>query len=368
MIPPYILVISRNVWQLLRKPLSFLLCMWLLAWLSGQMSVTTKSTFSPFCFFPGISRAPFCSPDPRDVEAHGSLSTPSPRWVDFPALMAIQHNTMEQLLEENSLGSALALHIKKAKMATRDLTTLVRYSNLKSRDELAVHLEQFGKEAESTSNSLTILSSKVYGEMDSIMKVNEYGLRSIQAAPSPSDSSIPHYLNPWPATSSPSVTQSFETSMRYLSQAIRRLVVEFEINIRQLDTLGRELVALHEMVAGEGIIDSAIFEVLGQLWMVLGANIRQSSTYECNLQLLMNVNEYRKQALAHVVIALQKLRQMGGDIEDLRQRVSEPKVIGAWIPAEVHIRSIQSSLERLKESQAQAQVREEVVHKEALLD
>ncbi|KAJ7073346.1 hypothetical protein B0H15DRAFT_792942 [Mycena belliarum] len=363
----YVLDISKTVCQLLRQPLSFLLCLWLLAWLVGQISITMRAAFSAFCFLPGLSGTPLCLPDPRVIRVQEPFAPP--KWTNFPTLMAIQANTMAQLLDENSSSSALALHIKKAQMATSDLATLVRYSDLKSRDELAAHLEEFGREADRTSNSLTILSSKVFGAVDSILKVNEYTLKSIEDARLNPGYPMVRYLTPWSTTKSPSVIESFETSMQYLAQIIRHLVIEFEINLRQLHKLERKLAVLHEMIAREGIaIDSARSELLGQLWTFLGGNRRRLSAYESNLRLLVNLNEYRKQALAHVVSALQKLRQMGGDVEDLRQRVSEPELVGGLIPVQVHISSVQSSVERLKKSLVQAHVREEAVVKNALLE
>ncbi|KAJ7138773.1 hypothetical protein C8R43DRAFT_893162 [Mycena crocata] len=365
MVTPYILDVSKNILQLLRWPLSIILCLWFLAWLLGQMSITARAAFSSFCFLPGMSRMTFCSPHQSPIP--DSITILPPKWVDFPTLMSVQDNTMEHILDENSSGSALALHIKKAQMATSDLAILVRHSNLKSRDRLATHLQQFAKEAESTSNSLTKLSSRVFGAVDSIMGVNDFALRTIEATRSTARFSLLRYINPWTADPSILVVESFETSMRFLSTTIRQLVVEFEINIRHLDKLEQQLAILHEIVSREGIsVDSARSELLGELWTLLGGNKHRLTVYESNLRLLMNVGEYRKQALAHVVSALQKLRQMGGHMEDLRQRVSEPELIGGRIPLDVHIQSIQSSLERLRESQAQAQAREEVVFKEAL--
>ncbi|KAJ7260007.1 hypothetical protein B0H12DRAFT_1014195, partial [Mycena haematopus] len=361
----YILGILFNVLKLLRLPLALLLGLWFLAWMLGRMSVTTKEAFSSFCFLPGTSRARFCS----DASRSGIAPTQPPaKWADFPTLMDVQGDTMEQLLDENSSGSALALHLKKAEMATSDLVTMVQFSNLQCRDTLAAQLQKFVENARSTGVSLTDLNSRVFGAVDGIMSVNGWALRSIQATPKTNSLSvIIRYLNPWPTVQTSSITESFEHSMRYLSDTIRRLVIELEMNIKLLDQLERQLASLHETVSQEGIfISSARTELLGELWTFLGGNKRTLSVFQSNLQLLNSVSQYRKRALVHVVSALQKLRQLGGDVEELRRRVSGPELTGGSIPLEVHIESIQSGLERMKGSQARAMAREEVVIKKAL--
>jgi hypothetical protein len=58
------------------------------------------------------------------------------------------------------------LEIKKAEMATTDLVTLVRVSDLKSRDMLADLLARFVDDAKKTGRGLQKLSSKVGGAVD----------------------------------------------------------------------------------------------------------------------------------------------------------------------------------------------------------
>lgn len=71
------------------------------------------------------------------------------------------------------------------------------------------------------------------------------------------------------------------------------------------------------------------------------------------------MGEYRKRARAHVAAAMQTLEAMGEDMEDLRERVTAPEIVGDKIPVEVHMKSIQSGMERLKEQRIKAREREE---------
>jgi hypothetical protein len=49
---------------------------------------------------------------------------------------------------------------------------------------------------------------------------------------------------------------------------------------------------------------------------------------------------------------------MSEDMEDLRERVAAPELVGSSIPVEVHMKSIKGGLERLKQGRIKAQERE----------
>ena len=78
-----------------------------------------------------------------------------------------------------------------------------------------------------------------------------------------------------------------------------------------------------------------------------------------HLFLLSSVGEYRKRALAHVSAALQTLQGMSEDMEDLRERVAAPELVGERIPVEVHMRSIRAGLARLQADRERTKEREE---------
>ena len=78
----------------------------------------------------------------------------------------MESKSLGALLDETVEGPGLALEIKKAEMATSDLATRVRVSNLKSRQMLADSLSDFVKDARKASRGLTRFSSKVGGAVD----------------------------------------------------------------------------------------------------------------------------------------------------------------------------------------------------------
>ena len=80
--------------------------------------------------------------------------------------MNVESKTLESLLDGMTEGPGLALEIKKAEMATGDLATLVRASDLRSRDMLADSLSKFVKDASKAGRGLTRFSAKVGGTID----------------------------------------------------------------------------------------------------------------------------------------------------------------------------------------------------------
>ncbi|KAJ7761949.1 hypothetical protein DFH07DRAFT_1059675 [Mycena maculata] len=354
----YILDVLKRAIQLLRRPLSFLVFLWMFAFIVSRISQTLQAAFSPLCWIPGISGSSLCLPDGYATSVGNHQS---PQWADYPTLVDVQSATIEQLLDESSSGSALALQIKKAQMATTDLVTLVRVSELKTRDMLGDALRQFVDDAKTAGRALNRLHAKVGGAVDGIMAVNDYALQTIEAAQARPPPSILRHLVPWSASKPKTdlVLSTFEDSMNYLSFTMQSLVVEFELNLQNLNKLEEQLSVLHEYVSREdNSISSAKSELLGDLWTKLGGNRRQLRGYDNHFHLLKGLTEYRKQALVHVVSALQTLTQMSEDVENLRERVAAPELTGSRIPVEVHIKSIQNGLERLKEGRSKAKVRE----------
>jgi hypothetical protein len=163
----YALDVFSAAIHLLRWPLTIFLFIWFLSLLLplmfGYISQTVQHAFQPLCIVPGISRSPMCRVD-NDL----NNNTPKfvPRWADYPKLVEVQSKTFEHLLEESVGGSALSLEIKKAEMATSDLITRVRISELKAKDTISESLREFLEDAKKTGEGLHKLTAKVGGAVD----------------------------------------------------------------------------------------------------------------------------------------------------------------------------------------------------------
>ncbi|EGO24775.1 hypothetical protein SERLADRAFT_468573 [Serpula lacrymans var. lacrymans S7.9] len=343
--------------RLLRRPLSWILFLYLLGLLFSRLSNTLRNAFSPLCILPGMSSTALCRPmDYPDGHSNA-------RWADFPQMMNVQSSTFEQLLDESAGGSALSLEVKKAELATVDLATAVRYSDLKCHDILADSLSAFVQNAKRTARGLTRLNSKVGGAVDDIMAINGYALRTIQDtqanAPSPYSLRALIPIRFGPGTQEV-ILEVFTDAMETLSRTIARLIVEAEVSLIHLNELQESLHTIHEIVSREDAsITAAQSDLLAELWTRLGGNRRALRGMDDRLSLLKDLGSYRQKALAHVVAALQTLHSMSEDMEDLRERVAAPEIVGGRIPLDVHIGSIQSGLERLREGRIKAKEREE---------
>jgi hypothetical protein len=157
----YAVDVSGRSIRWLRRPLSFFLFLWLLALITLKISQTLRTAFAPLCILPLISYSRFCVP--MDYQ-----ESRTPKWADYPKMIDVQSATFEQLLDESVGGSSLALEIKKAEMATSDLVTLLKASDLNSRDMLAASLADFVQDARTTGRGLQKLNSKVGGAVDGL--------------------------------------------------------------------------------------------------------------------------------------------------------------------------------------------------------
>jgi hypothetical protein len=280
----------------------------------------------------------------------------------------VEGKTFESLLDEAVEGPGLALEIKKAEMATSDLATLVRVSKLNSREILADSLSEFVKDARKVGRGLTRFSSKVGGTVDSIIAVNDYALHRIEAANSQSRGlSLRRLWSSSPANTKEVVTRTFTEAMDALSANMRRLALEAEVSISDLNKLEEHLKAIHEVVSREdSSISTAKDELLAELWTILGGNRKQLNGMDKHLALLRGVGGYRDRARAHVVAALHVLESMAEEMEELRERVAAPELVGDAIPIDVHMKSIRSGLDRLKEQRIGAKQLEEQLRNRVL--
>jgi len=189
------------------------------------------------------------------------------------------------------------------------------------------------------------------------MALNSYAMATIeqahQRAPSPLlQAIIPVKLGP---TADEIVQHAFTLAMDQSEQTLARLVVEAEVSRQNLDQMEVDIGSLHDMVTREDkSMNSEKDFVMGKLWTKLGGNKQALREYDDRLALLDDLSVYRKKARAHVMAALQTLHAMSDDLEDLRDRVAAPGILGGKVPLHVHVDSIKNGLERLKEGRTRA--------------
>jgi len=203
------------------------------------------------------------------------------------------------------------------------------------------------------------------------MAMNDYALQSIESARAnePSRWSL-RALAIWkPARPSTKavITKTFEEAMGVLSTNMETLILQAQHNLHNLNALEEKLATLHEAVSREDYsITSAKSELLEVLWTRVGGNRKELRNFDHHLNLLKGLSVYRRQALGHVVAALKTLQAMSNDMEDMRERVAAPELVGSNVPVEVHMKSIRTGLERLREGRTRAKRLEEEAIKRVL--
>jgi hypothetical protein len=358
--------VSSRAFHHSRYMLGFLLALWMVALITLQVSPTLWGAVSPVCYLPFISSSELCKTW-RDAMP----GKQAPQWADYPKMVDLQSKTFEQLMDESIGGSALSLEVKKAEMTISDLISFVRLSKLKAKDSLANTLIDFVLDAKKAGRGLQKLSSKFGGMVDRIMAVNDYALQKIDAAqikPSPFYAA----LAPWTRKSRKKITdkvvaETFGEAMDILSIDMERLIIEAEANIIALDTLEERLSTLHDIISREDLtLSSEKADLLAELWTILGLRRTDLRNFDQSLSLLKELKTYRQQALGRVVTALQTLQIMSADMEDLRERVAKPSIAGSAIPVEVHMKSIQFGLERLREGRIRSKELDEAAIRRVL--
>ena len=195
----------------------------------------------------------------------------------------------------------------------------------------------------------------------SISTLNDYALQTIEASKTPR--SLAARMLPFSLSNSnptqEAIIEMFLLSMDNIDTHMVRLRGEAEISMGHLMRLEEHLMVLHEVTHRDNKeLTAAQEDVLAELWTWLGGNKPKLRKMNHNLDLLKNVEVYRKKALAHVVATLQTLHTLDADMEELRTRVAAPDIVGDKIPIEVHIKSIKAGVDRLKEGQTRATLRQ----------
>lgn len=144
--------------RLLKKPLAFMVFLFILLLLLAKLASIFRVAFQPLCFIPGVSRSAMCRDPP--------IFSAEPLRAGYSKLMDVQSTTFDQLLDQSVGGGELSMEIKKAEMATSDLVILVKYSELKSKSLIAKSLEDFVNDAKKTSRGLQKLNAKIGTAVD----------------------------------------------------------------------------------------------------------------------------------------------------------------------------------------------------------
>ncbi|KAI0714474.1 hypothetical protein C8T65DRAFT_521727, partial [Cerioporus squamosus] len=266
-------------------------------------------------------------------------STPSPSSVDFAALMTVQSRMLSTLLAHSVAGSELALGIKHAELAVKDLVYIIRTSNLAGKTVLARALEQFAQEAKVTGRHLQQLCSKLDGAVDTVLAFDQYAIRALGEA-----------LHSGAADGHDAMTHVFQSGLDVLASEVAGVQEDAALVIAALDALDAledglsviQSLSEHEYLStGSDVAGSPSF------WSVFTGGTPEHQQLAQRLGVLENIDSYRRRSVAYVAATAQTLVVLKADVSQLHKKlVASHSSIGK-LPIEVHIASIERSARRL---------------------
>lgn len=376
-----------------KRPLALLLAIYLSC---GAIIVTQNmlqrsilASLSPLCRIPGASylNLPFC-PAPG-YAGIGSDEPANP--VEFDDLMNVQ-SKFENVLEKTADGVSLPLEMKRSETSLRDLRTLVKHSDIQSRDELMFEFDGFVETARRSAGDLQKFNTHVGSAVDAVISINRWTARYIDSlAPlnevdSSSSSSSSSALVSWtgwalflPFQPTDAVFSERVLRDKYIehttlvSERIGTLILEAQAILRLLTKAEDHLSLIYDISSrSSAAISSRRDEILWTLWTLVGGNAKRLSNLSQQLSLLRKVDAQRSSAVAQVSALVLELESIQAGLGDLRERVAEPGVLrdsdspAASLPLSVHIETIDRGVERLEAARKRIRDAEEDRVREAL--
>lgn len=344
----------------LKTPISYMLAIYLLfvllLLLRNLLTNSISTMLSPLCRIPGLSLLPLSMCYSPKFAKDGAGETPP---VQFDRLMNVQ-SQFEAVLEESAGGVSLPLDMKRGEASIRDLRQVVRYSNLHSKNELVLEFNGFIETARIASGDLQKFNSHVGRSVDNIIATARWTKRVLDgiALRDISRGAIAAFFNdkllapfqPLKFTESALLDQ-YILHTKIVEEEIKRLVDEAQALLLVLQNLEDRLDVIHGIAVRDDLhAQSSRAEVLSQLWTKIGGNRTKLGKFNSQLSLLVQVNTYRKSAIAHVSGTIVKLQGMGTELEELRERVGSVDLLGGTngLPLSVHIENIELGVERLE--------------------
>lgn len=250
--------------------------------------------------------------------------------------------------------------MKRSESSIRDLKHVVQYSTLPSRNELVFEFSGFIETARQASSDLGKFNSRIGRAVDHILSTNRWTLQVIDgvAAKDASRGRISGWVSdnlnvfaPFQpvALSRDVLLDQYLRHTSAVEEQILHLIQEAQALLNILDNLDGRLDVIANIATRDDVkLEGSRDELLANLWTILGGNRSSVTKLNQQLQLLKEVGAYRRIAWAHVTGTIVKLQAIRDNLEDLRERVAVPEIVGTKVPLEIHIENINLGIERLE--------------------
>ncbi|KAJ4366432.1 hypothetical protein N0V83_008068 [Neocucurbitaria cava] len=312
-------------------------------------SSLSNAILGPVCLIPGSSYIiPSCATTPYESQQ-----------ANFEELINVQ-TRFEDILDASKDTSTLPSTIKNSELAIRDLRTLVKYSKLPSRHELENEFEYFVQTAAEASQDLSRYNSRIGAAMDRVIATNTWTM-TVLSGLSEKEASIGSltrvfnsltgaFVSP-PPTLQQQIFDQYVLHVSKNKEEISSLIETAQALLMVLHNLDGRLGTIYEIATNDDhSITRSQEELLSSLWTKLGGNRKDVKANNQQLLLLKNISAYRKKAVMHVSETLLKLQEIQAELENLREGVGAPEVLG-WrdkVPLTYHLDLIEKGVERLR--------------------
>ncbi|KAI5864882.1 hypothetical protein GGS23DRAFT_562247 [Durotheca rogersii] len=326
-----------------------------------------SSPLAPLCRIPGVSLMglPFCA-NARPEPPNGPSTSGS---VEFDELMNVQAN-FEKVLEDSASGVSLPMEMKRSEASVRDLRTMVKYSDLPTRDEMVLEFDNYIDHVRTSANGLQMFNTHVGGAVDSVISINRWTSRyidSIAAHREENNNALARITGWLFSPFQPSVFDERVLFNKYVehtalvSEKIATLIVEAQAVLRQLQGAENSLQLINEHVVRDGnFVKEKQSQILWDIWTIVGGNRRQLHNLNAQLKLLFRVETQRNSAVQQLTALIHDLIDIETKLGDLRDRVAAPELVAnqAIIPLSVHIETINAGVERLESARRRIRAEE----------
>ncbi|RAR03324.1 hypothetical protein DDE83_008265 [Stemphylium lycopersici] len=323
---------------------------------SGMLrSTISNAVMGPVCALPGSTY----------LIAACAVTKPFHEYqADFEELINVQ-GKFEDILDASKDNSALPATIKNSELAIRDLRILVKHSRLPSRKALENEFEYFVQTANEASIDLSRYNSRIGAAMDRVIATNTWtmnvlsGISSQEASTGALAKVINQLTRAFVAPPPTLQERIFDQYVLHVSKnkdEITRLIETAQALLLVLNNLEERLTTIFDIATNDDqTITRTQEELLSSLWTKLGGNRSDVKANKKSLSLLSNISAYRQKAVVHVSETLLKLQEIQAGLENLREGVAAPEILGygGGVPVEVHIDTIGKGVERLQVSRGE---------------
>ena len=249
----------------------------------------------------------------------------------------------------------------------RDVREVVRFSHLRSKNELVYEFNTFIDAASQASWDLETFNSHVGRTVDKVLITARWTQRTLDdiQGPNKTEGLIGGIVSTLLAPFQPlkftedAVLDQYIKHGDAVQQEINDLLVEAQAVFALLKSLEDTLDAIHGIsVRDTQYAQVSRDELLAELWTKLGGNSKQMRKFDSDLNILKQISIYGQTAYTHIAGAVLKLQSMSAEIDQLKERMSSVDVPGRpSIPLAVHLESIQMGVERLEDARTSARDR-----------